>query len=172
MAAYRSGSHQYAVDRSQRSHPYHPDRESADQRLRVGYQRPGDVGVERRRRLRLSECVCDQRHDGGGGGRACRSGAAPDVLVVESLPVPSESGGAASACCIAPTCSSRSTTPSPARAMSAPTQPCISRSPSSARLQANVEKSSTSTTSSTRTATPTSRPDSLVTLRVSLTTSF
>ena len=62
-----SGPHEHAVDRSQRSDADRADRQPADQRLRAGRQRPADVGLEHRRRLRLSGRVRHQRDDRGRG---------------------------------------------------------------------------------------------------------
>ena len=54
-----AGSHQHALDRSERSDAHRPDRQPAHQRLRAGRQRQPDAGVEHRRRLRLSGRVRD-----------------------------------------------------------------------------------------------------------------
>ena len=85
----QAGSDQHAVHRSQRPDTDRPDRESADEWVRARPERTGAAWVEHRRRLRVPGCVRYERDGLGARRSAGGPGAAPHLLALEQLPLPS-----------------------------------------------------------------------------------
>ena len=88
-----SRSHEYTIDRSQRSHAHRANRQSTHQRLRTGRHRPAHAAVDDRRRVRLPGRLRHERDDDCGCRRAGRPGAASHGVALEQLPVPSPCRG-------------------------------------------------------------------------------
>ena len=149
--------HQYAIYRSQRSHPDRADRQPANEWLRAWIERECHAAMEDRWRICLSGRVRHQRHHRREGGGTGGAGAAPYLLDLEQLPDPAEVGGRPGHSEPIEHVRGDRQHGDACRAIRARTRPCTIRSPSACVCRRTWKICSTRSTTSMRTATRTYR---------------